>query len=180
MKFLIPDFFEIEGLERFIHRHLVDISTIFLILSYMTKKIRLIYQLNIARHSMMKSMDARCREDLGISAVQFTVLHVLQEQDNCLMKDLARILMIDKSAITGLVQRMLDKELIVKRGCAQDSRASRINITEKGEEILERGASLVIEANEVMKDGFSKEELATVSRYLDHLTKVFSERKEKL
>lgn len=111
---------------------------------------------------------------LGISVVQLTTLMVLKENNGCLMKDLANELMLDKSAVTGLAKRMELGGLIAKQPCEVDSRAMRLVITEKGKSKLSEGVNLLIGVNHTMTDGFSEEELDTVSRFLSHLTTVFS------
>ena len=135
---------------------------------------RLIYQLNLARHTMMKAMNARCRAELGVSVSQLGALMVLDEQPGCVMKDLATILMLDKSAVTGLAGRMADGGLIEKTTCRDDSRVTRLRMTNRGHAVLKDGMRLLHEANRLMTQGFSERELGTVSRYLDHLTAVFS------
>ena len=140
------------------------------------QKRRLIYELNMARHTLVKAMDARCRHDLGVSFVQLSALMVLKEQSNCLMKELAHTLMLDNSAITGLVKRMLASGLIHKNACQEDARASRLMMSSKGAEVLSKGMQLLHEGNQLMHNGFSEAELDTVSRYLKHLTMVFSQR----
>ena len=143
----------------------------------MSKNRRLIYQINMARHSMMKAMNNRCRSELGISVSQLTALMAINEKNNCLMKDLAGVLMLDKSAITGLAKRMLENGLITKKQWKQDSRVSRLALTGKGRSVLKEGKLLIAEANQVMAGDFSAKELDTVSRYLTHLTNTFSGRK---
>jgi len=140
----------------------------------MAAKRRLIYQLNLARHTMMKAMNARCRSELGVSVSQLGALMVLDEQPGCVMKDLARMLMLDKSAVTGLAGRMANNGLIAKQACSEDSRVTRLSMTEEGRAVLRDGMRLLHEANRLMTGGFSERELGTVSRYLDHLTAVFS------
>ena len=98
----------------------------------MQKRRRLIYQINQARHAMMKSMDVGCREALGISVTQLSALMVLKEREHCLMKELADALMLDNSAVTGLAKRMQNKDLIVRSACPTDARASRLSLSTKG------------------------------------------------
>ncbi len=141
----------------------------------MSTKRRLIYQLNLARHTMMKAMNARCRSELGVSVSQLSALMVLDEQPGCVMKDLAAVLMLDKSAVTGLAARMVDSGLIAKESCSKDSRVIRLHMTDKGRAVLKDGMRLLGEANRLMTNGFSEGELGTVSRYLEHLTQVFSQ-----
>ncbi len=140
----------------------------------MTKKRRLIYQLNLARHAMMKGMDITCKHEVGISVVQLTALMVLQEQKNCLMKDLASTLLLDKSAVTSLSRRLEDKGLIKKVLSSIDARASLLTLTSKGREKLAKGNVLLQEANKLIHGDFSEQELDIVSRYLQHITTTFS------
>ncbi len=142
----------------------------------MSKDRRLIYQINQAKHIMMKSMDQDIRSRLGISVVQFTTLLALKKSNDCQMKDLARMLMLDKSAITGLVQRMIKENLVEKTVCKTDSRASQIRLTSKGRQMIDRGKPLIKQANALICEGFNEEELDTVSRFLNHITDIFSER----
>ena len=143
----------------------------------MARKRRLIYELNSARHCMMKYLDSGCRKALGISVVQLTTLMVLHERNGCLMKDLASALMLDKSALTGLSKRMQEKGLIEKASCEEDSRAVRLMITAHGRKVLAEGKQLLAEVNERMRDGFTDVELDTVSRFLHHLADIFSHEK---
>ena len=140
----------------------------------MKKQRRLVYQLNTARHCMMKFLDSGSREQLGISVVQLTALMVLKERDGCLMKELADTLMLDKSAVTGLARRMESNGLLSKSLCKKDSRAVRLLITDKGRAMLSDGVGLLIGVNKTMTEGFSETELDTVSRFLEHLTDVFT------
>jgi len=140
----------------------------------MTKKRRLIYQLNVARHCMMKYLDTGSREKLGISATQLTALMTLRQNKGLLMKELADVLMLDKSAVTGLAKRMQANELIDKVPSEHDSRASLLKITEKGNKALEQGLVLLKEVNLQITEGFTEEELETVSKFLNHITLTFS------
>ncbi len=142
----------------------------------MVKGRRLIYQINMARHVMMKAMDSVCRRELDTSVVQLTALMALNEQKSCQMKELAHTLMLDKSAVTSLARRLENKGLIEKVPSDLDSRASLLILTQKGREKLQKGLGLLHDANKIMDEGFSESELDTVSRYLNHLTDVFSKR----
>jgi DNA-binding MarR family transcriptional regulator len=151
-------------------------STIFSYYRFMKQKRRLIYQLNTARHTMMKSMDAGCKEALDVSVVQLSALIVVNENNGSLMKDLASSLMLDKSAVTGLAKRMQERGLIKKVACIEDSRASRLMITKQGKNSLYQGLSLLKGINSEMQAGFTEQELDTVSRFLSHITTMFSKK----
>ncbi len=141
----------------------------------MKQKRRLIYQINAARHTMMKFLEAGCQEQLGISVVQLTALMVLNENNGCPMKQLAHALMIDKSAVTGLTKRMLANDLIIKKTNAADSRSNLIFSTELGRSKLFQGLGLLKTVNTSINQGFSEDELETVSRFLQHITTQFNQ-----
>ena len=141
----------------------------------MSAKRRLIYELNSARHVLMKSLDARCRQALGISSTQLSALMILHENPRCLMKELAQTLLLDKSAVTGLVSRMESKVLLQKLPCENDSRAVRLAITDTGERLREQGLKLLQAENEVLEAGFDEQELAIISRFLCGVTARYSD-----
>lgn len=82
--------------------------------------------------------------------------------------------MLDKSAVTGLAKRMQANDLIVKEPDENDSRAYLLKISEKGNDVLEQGLKLLKDVNKQITQGFSEEELATVSRFLNHISTEFS------
>ena len=125
---------------------------------------------------MMRAMDAGSQQALGISTTQLTALMVLKERENCLMKELAEALLLDNSAVTGLAKRMVNNGLIERFPCSQDSRASRLKLSDKGRDVLGKGMGLLFDVNQTMNQGFSEEELDTVSRYLQQVTDIFSSR----
>lgn len=139
----------------------------------MTKKRRLIYELNTARHCMMKSLDSGCIAALGVSATQLSALMALREKNGMLMKDLAHTLMLDKSAVTGLAKRMQANGLIERTASETDSRAALLNVTEEGQKILSKGLVHLQKVNEQIIGDFTEEEIATVSRFFTHITKTF-------
>lgn len=145
----------------------------------MTNKRRLIYELNTARHCMMKSLDAGCVATLGVTATQLSALMALREKDGLLMKELANTLMLDKSAVTGLAKRMQAHDLIERVASDTDSRAAFLKISPRGEQILIDGLALLKSVNEQIKGDFSEEELTTVSRFLSHITRTFQQKTDK-
>ena len=139
------------------------------------KNKRLIYKLNTARHSLMKYLDGQSRELLDVSVAQMTTLMILHEQDGCLMKDLAQRLMLDRSAVTGLAKRMEARGLITKSPCHEDTRATRLFMTKTGKAMLGDGVGLLQGVNQQMTEGFSDEEIETVSRFLKHVAHTFNQ-----
>ena len=54
------------------------------------------------------------------------------------------------------------------------ARHTMMKAMDKGENLLVQGMSLLKEVNAKMNQGFDEAELDTVSRYLQHVTRIFS------
>lgn len=84
------------------------------------------------------------------------------------MKELASILMLDKSAVTGLTKRMQSNGLISRKKHDSDARASLLTITEKGENLVSEGVGLLKAFKDKLTEGFSEREIDVISRFLTH------------
>jgi len=107
-------------------------------------------------------------DGLGVSGTQVVALFAIERQPGCLLKELAALLQLKNSAITGLVGRMEENGLIVKGACSIDGRASRLYLSGKGEAALAKAYPLLNAINMQLKDGFSAEEIGIVTRFLNH------------
>lgn len=134
---------------------------------------RLFYLLNIARHRVYKHADQRSEEALGISVTQIGALLLVAGDEGCLLKDLARTLNLNNSALTGLAGRMEQKGLIERRPCEQDGRASRLYLTELGRRKIDSAKPLITELNERMTEGFTDDEVDVILRFLNRLVNDF-------
>lgn len=134
---------------------------------------RLFYLLNIARHRVYKHADQRSEEELGISVTQIGALLLVAGDEGCLLKDLARSLNLNNSALTGLAGRMEQKGLLQRRPCEQDGRASRLYLTELGRSKIDSAKPLITELNERMTEGFTDDEVDVILRFLNRLVNDF-------
>jgi len=76
------------------------------------------------------------RWDLGPS--QFNVLNLLSDQPNGLSQvELGRLLIMHRSNVTGLVDRLEKRGLVARREDATDRRAYRVVLTPAGRRLLE-------------------------------------------
>lgn len=72
-----------------------------------------------------------------LSPSQFNVLNVLQGQpDGCTQVELSRDLIMHKSNVTGLVDRLEARRLVARRDDAKDRRAYRVVLTAEGKKLL--------------------------------------------
>lgn len=134
---------------------------------------RLFYLLNIARHRVYKHADQRSEEALGISVTQIGALLLVAGDEGCLLKDLARSLNLNNSALTGLAGRMEQKGLLERRPCEQDGRASRLYLTDLGRSKIDSAKPLITELNERMTEGFTDDEVDVILRFLNRLVNDF-------
>lgn len=122
----------------------------------------------LARQNLFRSADRVFASELDVSGTQVVALFAIKSDEGCQLKDLTQQLQLKNSAITGLVSRMEENGLIVRRPCEHDGRASRLYVSDKGHEVLARAHPLLNRINAQLKRGFTSEELAVVSRFLNH------------
>jgi len=73
------------------------------------------------------------KSNTPIELQQYDVMfHVSEANDGLRMTDLAKAVVLTKSGLTALVDRMEDAELIERRPDPQDRRATRIHLTSTG------------------------------------------------
>jgi DNA-binding MarR family transcriptional regulator len=127
----------------------------------------------MAQHRMFKFADTHCEDRLGIPVTQAAALMFIAKNEGCLQKVLSQALGLNNSAVTGLVGRMLKNEIIERKPCEEDGRASRLFLSEKGKSKLPEIFPLIQEVNEKLSEEFSEEELEIVSRFLNKVIDIF-------
>lgn len=128
-----------------------------------------LFRLNLAQRTLMKWIDRELQEKIGGSATQIAALFYLLENDGCLLVDLSRELLQNKSAITTLVERMIKNCLLTKVPSPTDKRASQLFLTSRGRELGLKALPFVTAYDQGLADGFSLDELAVITRFLDEI-----------
>lgn len=128
---------------------------------------QILLRINLAQRMLMKWIDRDMQERIGVTATQVAALFYLLENDGCLLVDLSRELMQNKSAITTLVERMEKNGLLEKVPSPTDKRASQLFLSAKGRQLGLKALPYVSAYDEVLAQGFRQEELASVIRFLD-------------
>lgn len=132
-----------------------------------TSSHQILFRLNLAQRTLMKWIDREMQEKIGGSATQIAALFYLMENDGCLLVDLSRELLQNKSAITTLVERMEKNGLLQKVPSPTDKRASQLFLTTKGRELGINALPFVAAYDRALAEGFSKDELDVIARFLD-------------
>ena len=136
---------------------------------------RLIFLIGQARQRLYTRLDKALMDHSGVTTAQAGALFFLDRKDGCLLLDLSRGLLLDKSAITRMAERLEKKRLIERRPCPQDGRAIRVFITTAGRRAAERGLAIVKAYNDAVKDGYSRAEIESFSRMLQTTIQRFTE-----
>jgi MarR family transcriptional regulator, lower aerobic nicotinate degradation pathway regulator len=112
----------------------------------------------------------RVAEAHGLSHVQARLLGILRDREPAMLT-LATYLKLDKSSVTGLVDRAEARGLVRRKTTPEDGRAVRVALTERGRKLTQKLAKLVERELSVLVDGLSaadrKRLLTLASRIVD-------------
>jgi DNA-binding MarR family transcriptional regulator len=75
---------------------------------------------------------------LGITATQLNVIKMLDEIGDLSLSELSRRMASQNSTVTGIVDRMVQAELVVREQSAEDRRVWRIRLTDKGKALARK------------------------------------------
>ncbi|MEC8428407.1 MAG: MarR family transcriptional regulator [Pseudomonadota bacterium] len=134
---------------------------------------RLFFLMNMAQHRVYKFADTESGKRLGIPVTQVAAMLYVAKHEGCLQKDLSQALGLNNSAVTGLAGRMEGNELIERKPCELDGRATRLYLSEKGRDILPQIFPLSRELSDRMSEDFSEEEMEIVIRFLNQMLERF-------
>ncbi len=102
----------------------------------------------------------------GITNVQYVILEMLWEREGLTAAELGARLMIDKATMSGILERMTDADLLIKKQDEKDRRLFHLypskSINKKKDKLIAERKS----ANEELLKGFSTNERATLKRLL--------------
>lgn len=130
---------------------------------------RFIFLIGQAQNRLFTRLDQALMKTAGITAAQSGALYYLMEHDGCLLNELSKALLLDKSAITGLVDRLENKGLVERCKAVSDRRAINLQLTEAGKTAVRKCLGVTMEFNDAIKEGLSVEEIGTFSMILQRI-----------
>jgi MarR family transcriptional regulator, multiple antibiotic resistance protein MarR len=138
---------------------------------------RLIYQLSIAQRTLRDYTHAALSKlEVKLTMAQAGILFLLKQKDMRNMSELGKIVDVDNSAVTRLID-YLEKYGLVERQVAPDNRrAILIHITPKGIEAIDNAKKIVRSINEEVKKGFTPEEIETYQKVLKGILEKFKQK----
>lgn len=84
----------------------------------------------------------------GVTPGQYAVLQCLWDENGQTAKQLAERLFLDGSTVTGVLDRMEQKGLIIKQADPKDRRALQVNLTDLGRKLEEPITRVIEETNQ--------------------------------
>jgi len=139
----------------------------------MKKDDRLLFLMSRAQHAVSEYTKKKfIEEKISISPAQMGILFLLQKGNLRPMSELGKLLEIDNSTITGLVDRLEKSGFVERSADPHDRRKWLISITETGEVEINQAKKVVKEVNGKVKEGFSENEIDCFRKVLgDFLVK---------
>jgi DNA-binding MarR family transcriptional regulator len=108
---------------------------------------------------------SRLLEPLGLSVAQHEVLQTIGRRQGLTQQELADRLLVVKSNVSGLLQRLEAQRLVSREPDPADARSKRILLTPKGQRVLLRSAALQARVVEAMMGSLDDRELALNSEF---------------
>lgn len=136
---------------------------------------RLLYLISRSTHALKSHLKREyAAAGVSVSPSQMGVLFLLLEKDMRPMNELGRLLDVDNSAITGLVDRMEKLSLVERRMNPEDRRQFLIGISTQGRQEAKKAGKIAHEVNRAIGDGFTIEEMRVFTRVLSGFLIKFS------
>lgn len=135
------------------------------------------YYIRTIHHVMGRQMDARLREQ-GLTKSQFDVLWFLHQPHErpIIQRDIQDFFHISNPTVTGILNRLEEKELIRRVRSETDRRSYYIEPTEKAEALRQQMMACAMESEQMMATWLSPEENAELESLLGRILKELLER----
>jgi len=72
----------------------------------------------------------------GLSLTEFAILEILYHRGRMVLGDIQRRILVSSGGITFLVDRLAEKELVVRQECLEDRRAKWVALTREGNRLI--------------------------------------------
>lgn len=123
----------------------------------------------------MARANAQTLEQLGVSSAQLATLYYVAKHPGCSMTEIANLLDLNKSAVSGMVQRLERAEVIRREANPHDGRGSRLLLTARGEAVRAQSLPVVRRLTAELTQGFDEQEQATIFRFLNSIVDRFAQ-----
>lgn len=126
---------------------------------------RTIYLLSRLHYALKPCMD-RALKDAKLSAVQYTVLSILQGRERLSSAEIARRYCVKPQSMNEVIFALEKRKLISREEDSENRRILRVTLTPAGRELVERCDRMVDELEEKMFAGSTAADIKSVRRVL--------------
>ena len=102
----------------------------------------------------------------GLTNIQYLVLEVLWKMEGITASEIGKILSIDKATLSGVIERMVDSQWVIKKQDENDKRVFNLHPSEKANRLKEQLIAERQKANEQFLSDFTLEERVLLRRLL--------------
>jgi len=120
----------------------------------------------------------KCELD-DVTHDQYYVLRYIYKRGMCTSTELADVFAVNKSVITAMTNRLVEKGMIARGKDEDDRRIIALSLTERGKEWLVETERKVYELVETMMTKFSHEEIEQFIQTYEKLAMILQEMEEK-
>lgn len=110
--------------------------------------------------------------EIGLTEQQWRIIRILSENEELESNQLADLSCILKPSLTGIINRMIEQNLIKKRKDLDDQRISLVSLTDQGKKCF---AAQVIKMEEIyrhIQDQYGTEKMQQLFELLEDLRKI--------
>ncbi len=123
------------------------------------------YLLTTAQHAVSQHLNAKLVK-YDVTPSQYAVLSCLWQKEYATPKQIAEILCLETSTISGVLDRMQKKGLIDRMTSTEDRREIRVLLTEKGKSLEAPVSQIIDDVNEEVLCCFSPDEVLILKESL--------------
>lgn len=127
------------------------------------------YRLAILSHSVSNSIATVYARRFGLTIPEWRVIVILGRFPGLSAVEVAERTLMDKVAVSRAVTRLIKKGRIDRQFADADRRRSILTLSEQGQTVLEEISPLALGIEDMLLDGLSDDEVATLNRVMDRL-----------
>jgi len=133
-----------------------------------------IWELNLRVHDQAMRLVGPSEIPLDLTVQQLRVLNLVAAEPGMTSQDLANGLAVSAPTASGLVDRLVEKDILERRHDPEDGRVRRLYLTELGEQAAREGDSLFERALVAVIQLMSLEDMQAMKRSSQTMLEVFS------
>ena len=108
-------------------------------------------------------------EPFNVTPVQYGVLQCLWDEGSQTPKQIGNVLSLDGSTITGILDRLENKALLMRNTGIEDRRTIKVELTKEGSELRKPIGEIIEEVNKKVLKQFSSEEKNQLKKILKRI-----------